>query len=56
MEFAELGAHRRIEALHAQRGGENVTYRVAASDLACMSIGSMTAAAPPDQPFSPRTN
>lgn len=43
VEFAEQGVHRRIEALHAQRGGENVTYRVAASDLAFITIGSMTA-------------
>ncbi|EKZ97693.1 oleate hydratase [Cupriavidus metallidurans] len=42
-DFVEQGAERRVEALHAMRHGEPVTYRLGAADLALITIGSMTA-------------
>lgn len=43
VDFVEQGGRRRVDALHAHRRGEHVTYRVGPSDLALITIGSMTA-------------
>lgn len=43
VDFVEQGAQRRVGALHALRRGDPVTYRVDPSDLALITIGSMTA-------------
>lgn len=43
VDFVEQGSTRRVDVLHAQRRGEPLRYRLATSDLALITIGSMTA-------------
>lgn len=43
VDFVEQGTHRRVDALRALCRGDQVTYRVGPSNLALITIGSMTA-------------